>query len=259
MLAHLTWAGRTWQRFGRKPTIEVMDLRSRRQLAAIAALAALLAVPAAAQAIKLAKQDEAVRIERYLLGRVAPKAAARGSAHLWVNTGYSMRRAVYPVVAHKKLADGSEWVKVRAQRRPHGVLTWIPVWATKRVLIKYRIVIDLSSRTARIYRSGKQAKHFRVVVGAPGTPTPTGHFYVVDHMRLHNNWARGVWALATSAYSSRLKHFDGGDGVIAMHGRGSLTAPVGTAGSHGCVRFNDRDISWMAKHIPNGTRVDIQH
>jgi len=48
------------------------------------------------------------------------------------------------------------------------------------------------------------------------------------------------------------------DGIVALHGRGYLTAPVGTAASHGCVRFNDRDIAWMAKHVPNGTRVDIQ-
>ena len=97
-----------------------------------------------------------------------------------------------------------------------------------------------------------------MVVGAPGTPTPRGHYFIVDHMRLYNNWAHGVHALATSAYSAKLKHFDGGDGVIALHGRGFLTAPVGTAASHGCIRFNDRDISWLAKRIQNGTRIDIQ-
>jgi lipoprotein-anchoring transpeptidase ErfK/SrfK len=229
------------------------------KLALVAALVAVVGVPALAQARdKIPERDEGVMIQRYLLGRVSPKIGARGSVHLWTNTGYSYRRAVYPVIQRKTLKDGSEWVKVRVQRRPRGVDTWIPAWATKRVWLRYRIVVDISSRVARIYKNGKLAKRFRVVVGAPGTPTPRGHFYVVDHIKLYNNWAHGVWALATSAYSSKLKHFDGGDGVIALHGRGYLTAPVGTAQSHGCVRFNDRDVRWLRIHIRNGTRIDVQ-
>ena len=225
---------------------------------ALAAAMAVLGVPAAAQAIKVSQRDAAVTIERYLMGRVVPKIGARGSVHLWTNTGYSNRRAVYPVVARKTLKDGSQWLKVRVVRRPRDVDTWVPAWATRQIWIDWHIVVDLSSRKARIYRNGRLYRHYRVVVGAPGTPTPTGHFYIVDHMKLYNNWAHGVWALATSAYSAKLKHFDGGDGVVALHGRGYLTAPVGTAASHGCVRFNDRNIAWMAKHIPNGTRIDIQ-
>src|SRR5437764_9862088 len=236
-----------------------MPKRHGRFLLACALAAVLVGVPVAvAEAVKLPQRDEAVMIKRYLLGRVVPKIGARGSVHLWTNTGYSNRRAVYPVVARKTLEDGSQWLKVRVVRRPRDVDTWVPAWATRQIWIDWHIVIDLSSRKARIYRNGRLYHHYRVVVGAPGTPTPTGHFYIVDHMKLYNNWAHGVWALATSAYSAKLKHFDGGDGVVALHGRGYLTARVGTAASHGCVRFNDRDIAWMAKHIPNGTRIDIQ-
>src|SRR5947207_1738895 len=86
---------------------------------------------------------------------------------------------------------------------------------------------------------------------AGATPTPTGQWYVVDRLRLRTSWAYGKWALATSAFSRILKHFEGGQGEVAMHARGSLTAPVGTAASHGCVRFRDGDIAWMAAHVPN--------
>lgn len=229
-----------------------------RRLALAAFAAAVVALPAAAQALTMPDRDEAASVTRYLMGRVKPSLAARGAVHIWTNTGYSGRRAVYPVVAHKVLADGTEWLKVRVVRRPRGVDTWIPAWTARKVWIDSRIVIDLSSRTARIYKTGKLQRRFRVVVGAPATPTPTGHYYVVDRMRLHTSWAHGVWALATSAYSAKLKHFDGGDGVIALHARGLLRDKVGTAASHGCVRFNDRDVAWMATHVPNGTRVDIQ-
>ena len=58
----------------------------------------------------LAKRFEGVTINRYLMGRVNPSRHARGAAHLWTNTGFSNRRAVYPVLRHQVLADGSEWL-----------------------------------------------------------------------------------------------------------------------------------------------------
>jgi lipoprotein-anchoring transpeptidase ErfK/SrfK len=156
------------------------------------------------------------------------------------------------------LADGSEWLQVEALRNRTQVRVWIPKWATRRVLFSYRIKVDVSSRLATIYHDGMVARRFRVVVGAPSTPTPTGNWYVVDRLRLRVSWAYGKWALATSAFSRILKHFEGGQGQVALHARGSLGAPLGTAASHGCIRFRDEDAAWLAAHIPNGTQISIQ-
>jgi lipoprotein-anchoring transpeptidase ErfK/SrfK len=227
-------------------------------LLATALAAVALCVPAIAEAAKPPAVFEGVTIKRYLMGRVQPSVKARGAAYLWTNTGFSNRRAVYPVLRHRKFEDGSEWLQVRTIRGRQNVKVWIPKWATRRVWLHYRVLIDTSSRKAKIYREGKIVKRFRVVVGAPSTPTPTGHFFVVDRMHLKDSWARGGWALATSAFSKVLTDFAGGSGEVAMHTRGSLSAPVGTAASHGCVRFNDGDIRWMAAHVPNGTPVWIQ-
>src|SRR4051812_34261494 len=232
---------------------------SRIRLFILAALSgAALAVPAVAEASPVPARFEGVTVKRYLMGRVKPTLRARGAAHLWTNTGFSNRRAVYPVVKHQVMADGSEWLQVRALRNRTQVKVWIPSWATHRVWLRYRILVDISSRRATIYRDGKVAKRYRVVVGAPRTPTPTGHYYVVDRMHLHTSWGNGKWALATSAFSRILKHFDGGQGQVALHARGFLRDPVGTAASHGCVRFNDREVAWLAAHVPNGTSIDIQ-
>src|SRR5436190_6801860 len=225
-------------------------------LAALAAAA--LAVPAVVQAATTPTRFEGVTVKRYLMGRVKPSVSARGTAHLWMSTGFSNRNAVYPVVRHEVQPDGSEWLQVEALRNRSQVEVWIPKWATRQVWIAYRIKVDISSRLATIYRDGKVARRFRVVVGAPSTPTPTGHWYVVDRLRLRTSWAWRKWALATSAFSRILKHFDGGEGQVALHARGALAAPVGTAASHGCVRFRDGDIAWMAAHVPNGTEVWIK-
>jgi lipoprotein-anchoring transpeptidase ErfK/SrfK len=232
--------------------------RTRLFLLAVLAAAAFVVPAAAAQAAPIKDQYEGVTVTRYLMGRVKPDLRARGSAHLWTNTGFSNRRAVYPVLRHQVMADGSEWLQVDALRNRTQVKVWIPRWATRRVMIAWHIKVDISSRLATIYRNGKVARRFRVVVGAPNTPTPTGRWYVVDRMRLRESWAYGKWALATSAFSRVLKRFDGGQGQVALHARGSLTAPVGTASSHGCVRFRDGDIAWLAAHVPNGTGIDIQ-
>jgi lipoprotein-anchoring transpeptidase ErfK/SrfK len=219
---------------------------------------AVFAVPAAAQAATPPRQTEAVTVKRYLMGRIKPDLTARGAAHLWTNTGFSNRRAVYPVIAHKTMEDGSEWLQVRAIRDRSQTKVWIPKWATRRKMIPWLVRVDISSRRATIYRNGKTVHRWKVVVGARNTPTPRGHFYVVDRMHLHTSWAPNKWALATSAFSRVLKHFDGGVGQVALHARGFLRDPVGTAASHGCVRFKDSNMAWMASHIPNGTSIWIE-
>jgi lipoprotein-anchoring transpeptidase ErfK/SrfK len=231
--------------------------RTRLFLLACLAAVALLA-PAAAEAAPMPKKFEGVTVKRYLMGRVKPTVRARGAAHPWTDTGFSNRRAVYPVLRHQVLDDGTEWVQVRALRNRTQVKVWIPRWATRQVWIRYKLKIDISSRLTTVYRDGKVLRRFRVVVGTPSTPTPTGSWYVVDRMHLWNVWSQGRWALATSAFSRVLKEFDGGQGQIALHARGTLGDPVGTAASHGCVRFNNGDIAWIAAHIPNGTTIQIQ-
>jgi lipoprotein-anchoring transpeptidase ErfK/SrfK len=236
----------------------VAPTRIRSMLLCALATAAVAAPAAAHAAPAPPKQFEGITVKRYLMGRVKPNLTSRGVAHLWTNTGFSNRRAVYPVLRQQVLKDGTVWLQVLAIRDRSQTKVWIPEWATRKVVLHYRIKVDLSQRLATIYRDGNVVRRFRVVVGAPSTPTPTGHFYVVDRMRLYNNWAHGQWALATSAFSNILKHFDGGQGEVALHARASLPDPVGTAASHGCVRFNNGDIAWMAAHVPNGTAVWIQ-
>jgi lipoprotein-anchoring transpeptidase ErfK/SrfK len=95
-----------------------------------------------------------------------------------------------------------------------------------------------------------------VVVGKPSTPTPTGSFFVAEVMRVYGT--DGPWALMTSAYSNVLQHFAGGPGQIGMHGRIGLEGdPVGSAASHGCIRFNNGDVTWLARNIPAGTTITI--
>jgi len=55
------------------------------------------------------------------------------------------------------------------------------------------------------------------------------------------------------------QHFDGGDGLVAIHGRGgsSLLVPLRTAKSHGCIRVDNNAVDWLARVAGPGTPVDV--
>jgi lipoprotein-anchoring transpeptidase ErfK/SrfK len=57
-----------------------------------------------------------------------------------------------------------------------------------------------------------------------------------------------------TSLSDVLRSFGGGPGRIAIHGGGR----AGSAGSHGCIRVGDDDVSWLAARIPAGTPVDVR-
>jgi lipoprotein-anchoring transpeptidase ErfK/SrfK len=98
------------------------------------------------------------------------------------------------------------------------------------------------------------------VVGEPSTPTPTGLFAVAAEVRQADpSGFLGSWVLPLTAHSDALHHFEGGDGQVALHGRGgaSLLDPLGSARSHGCVRLTNDAIAWIATHVPVGAPVRV--
>jgi lipoprotein-anchoring transpeptidase ErfK/SrfK len=165
---------------------------------------------------------------------------------------------VVPVIA-RRTTKGRGWLRVRLPQRPNGATGWIAADGIVRVRLHWKVVIARASRRATILRDGRRTRTFRVVVGAPSTPTPLGRFFVAERVRQQRGSALGPWVLATSAYSHVLQEFDGGPGQIGLHGRTGLPAPLGTAASHGCVRFADGAIAWLARRARPGTPVVIRH
>ncbi|MCX6387499.1 MAG: L,D-transpeptidase [Solirubrobacterales bacterium] len=166
--------------------------------------------------------------------------------------------SVFPI-ARTKTFDATDWLGVLLTGRPNGRLAWIPASSATVIRLHWRIRVDLSNRALAVFRDGKLVRRLRVVIGTKDTPTPTGHFHVVERVRLGTYWSRTGWALALSAFSNVLKHFDGGDGQVAIHARGTLDGALGSASSHGCIRLRNQDAAWMAHRITNGTPVDIVH
>ena len=160
-------------------------------------------------------------------------------------------QTVLPIISTR---DG--WYRVRLPYRPDEATGWISTISTTLSTTPWAVYIDRAERKARIFEHGKLKHTYPVIVGRPSLPTPAGTFFVTEIME-EKGEVTGPYALATSAFSNVLQEFDGGPGQVAMHGREGLPEPIGTASSHGCVRFEGADITWMAWHLEAGVPVVI--
>lgn len=155
------------------------------------------------------------------------------------------------VIAGARTAHDRCWLRVRLPWRPNGAAGWIN--ADKVVLAQtpWRIVVSTARHALTLFRTGKAVRTVSVVVGKPSTPTPDGLFAVWWAIPWHPNAFLGSWVLDLTAHSDVLRQFDGGDGTVAIHGRGgaSLQDPLGTALSHGCIRLSNDAIDWLVRTI----------
>jgi len=163
---------------------------------------------------------------------------------------------VLPVIGTAK-AEGAKWVRVLLPQRPDSSAGWISTNGTQVASDAWYVAVSRSDRRATIYRSGRIVRTFSVIVGRPSMPTPAGQFFVAEIVSEGYGAVTGPYALLTSAYSNVLQEFDGGPGQVALHGRIGLPEPLGTASSHGCVRFANGDIAWLAGHVNAGTPITI--
>ena len=112
-------------------------------------------------------------------------------------------------------------------------------------------MISRRPRTLAVYRDGERQRRFRVVVGAPGTPTPDGLLSIIGVWRWNSADFLGSYILPLTAHSDVLQEFGGGDGRVGIHGRGgaSLLDPLGSARSHGCIRLSNKAINWLVRNV----------
>jgi lipoprotein-anchoring transpeptidase ErfK/SrfK len=153
--------------------------------------------------------------------------------------------------------NGTEWLHVRLPGRPNSHTGWIKQAGTRLEYTPWRIVVNTEKRRVYAYDAGRLVRTFEGVFAAPATPTPKGRFFVEESVALAPSAVGYPYALALSARSNVFQEFDGGPGQIALHGLGNIGGTIGTAVSHGCIRLDTPDITWLARHIDPGVPVTI--
>lgn len=189
--------------------------------------------------------------------RKAARKSARRKKKLSPLASYNRGPQTLMILGARTSRKHGVWYKVRLPSRPNSANAWVPAEAVKVTSTPWRLKVDVSRRRAWVYRGGRIKRSFRVVVGRSSYPTPTGRFAINEVVKQRSAGGFfGPYILTLSAHSQRLNFFDGGRGRVALHGT-SRPNLLGTAASHGCVRFGNAAINYIGRRVPPGTPVDV--
>ncbi len=164
---------------------------------------------------------------------------------------------VYIVLRQYTDSKYQRWLEIRIPGRPNGRVGWVRR-ETLGVLRTntQQLVVNRTTLRATLYDGGRRIWSARIGIGAPGTVTPAGRFYVREKFTFKNAPVYGTRAIGTSAYAPTLSDWPGG-GVIGIHGTNQPELIPGRV-SHGCVRVRNTAIKGLYRRIRIGTPIHIR-
>jgi lipoprotein-anchoring transpeptidase ErfK/SrfK len=165
------------------------------------------------------------------------------------------QRLYFLVLAARRTADGTRLAKILVPKRPNGSRGWVRLDSVELSQGEHRIEIDLSAYALRLFRKGRLVHRFKVGVGQPQNPTPTGVFFSWALLKAPDpQGPYGNYAIGLSGFSPVLSDWPGG-GRAAVHGTAD-PSDRGRKVSHGCVRVYNEDMRKL-RSLPLGTPVII--
>jgi hypothetical protein len=213
------------------------------------------ATPQVAAAERLSDEFKVTRVAHVYVPakiRKAPERSAKMLARLRLETEDGLPE-IYLVLSSRKVRSHT-WLQIRIPGRPNGRTGWVEREALG-PLITRRTHLRINRKTlkATLYKRGRVIWSSPIGVGAAGTETPAGRFWIRERLRSLGG-AYGPWAFGTAAYS-KLSDWPGG-GVIGIHGTNQPNLIPGRP-SHGCIRVPNHKVEQLAKLMPIGTSVQI--
>ncbi len=149
------------------------------------------------------------------------------------------------------------WLEVALPIRPNGSKGWVRAADVQLFDVDRHVEVDLSDRRLVVSDHGGPVLETDVAIGGPGSPTPVGSFYITDSVRLTD--PTGPWgphAFGLSAYSDTITEFNGGDGIIGIHGT-NRPSSIGSNRSLGCVRVPNEVAVRLSELLSAGVPVEI--
>lgn len=198
------------------------------------------------------------RLVTKIFRQASGKSRPVGQLRLLTEDGFP---EVYRVLKQRDVR-GVPWVMIGIPARPNGQTGWVRESALGEIRTSYKLLeISRSSYRARLWQSTENGRRkllwqARIGVGAPGTETPGGNFWVRERIKgFQGGTIYGYMAFGTSAYS-KLSDWPGG-GVVGVHGTNEPWLLPGAV-SHGCIRVKDEDIRQLSTKLTIGTPVRIR-
>ena len=127
-----------------------------------------------------------------------------------------------------------------------------------------KITVDLSSTTLTLERNGKVVKTYRVAIGQPAYPTPTGTFKIVNKQKNptwnppDSPWAKGLGAIPPGEGNPLGTRWIGTSApAIGIHGT-YADYSIGSAASHGCLRMHIPEVEQLYEQVAVDMPVEIK-
>jgi lipoprotein-anchoring transpeptidase ErfK/SrfK len=188
--------------------------------------------------------------------RVSPDPNAR-VIHTFADRDVLGSPQVFDLLSEVRGTGGSRWYKALLPIRPNGSTGYIPGKSLSVGSTTYRLAIDRSKFTLRLFDGCRRVKTFKVGIGTGSTPTPVGRFYLTGLYRPPDpTTIYGVYVYTLSGFSEVLTNWRLG-GIVGLHGTNDPSS-IGRQSSHGCIRMNNSDILQLERILPLGTPVVIR-
>jgi lipoprotein-anchoring transpeptidase ErfK/SrfK len=148
------------------------------------------------------------------------------------------------------------WVKVTAEALPNGHFGWAKFGRDVAVHpVRWELRASLSRRELDVLQGGRLVRTIPVGIGAPDSPTPTGHFAVAEKLTGPFGPAYGCCILALTARQPRLPA--GWNTKITYYVAIHAGTGQGAAVSAGCLHATEAEVRWLMRTVPLGTPVLI--
>ena len=157
------------------------------------------------------------------------------------------------------MAPDATRIEVYLPIRPNGSRGFVEVTDVAITPITFRIEVDITAHTIRVFDGDDVVLEEPIGVGTTDRPTPGGIYYIKELLQPPSpNGPYGVYAYGLSGFSTVLTSFNGGQGVIGIHGTNQPEA-LGSDVSSGCIRLHNDAITRLVDEIglPLGTPVEI--
>ncbi len=188
--------------------------------------------------------------------RKSSRRAARELARLRRFTYHGSPEVV--LVLGVRNVDGRSWSYIRyaglGSRRG-----WVPSGALSSTTVHTRrLVLQRGRMRLKLYRGRRLLFSAPVGIGAPGSPTPAGRYYVRERLGpfRNRNQVYGALAFGISAYSPFRTDWPGG-GQVGLHGTNQPSLLPGRI-SNGCIRLTNAKVLRLGRLLKVGTPLLIK-
>lgn len=110
----------------------------------------------------------------------------------------------------------------------------------------YSIVINTQDHTLTLFKGNEVYKVYKVAVGKPSTPTPTGNFRIINKSLNPGGPFGARWLGLNAPY-----------GDYGIHGTNNPSS-IGKNISNGCIRLFNNNVIELSNLVSIGTPVKIE-